>query len=219
MSSDYMADAMMVTFGAALPLADHAWMALLTAIEMRYQLKQFNARRVATRQPVINIGIGINSDTVITGYVGSSRFGQFTALGQGVNLAARLEEATKRYGSDIVISENTLRPCRDRVWVRELDKIILSGKYPPVLIYELVGLKSEPISEQKQDAIALYEKGREYYLARNFRKAWNEFATIVEEIDADDKAAKLQMERSQHYIDNPPPEDWNGVWTPTNSVH
>jgi len=60
-----MADAMMVTFGAALPLADHAWMALLTAIEMRYQLKQFNARRVATRQPVINIGIGINSDTVI----------------------------------------------------------------------------------------------------------------------------------------------------------
>jgi adenylate cyclase len=214
-----MADAMMVTFGAALPLADHAWMALLTAIEMRYQLKQFNARRVANRQPVINIGIGINSDTVITGYVGSSRFGQFTALGQGVNLAARLEEATKRYGSDIVISENTLRPCRDRVWVRELDKIILSGKYSPVLIYELVGLKSEPISEQKQDAIALYEKGRQYYLARNFRKAWNEFATIMEEIDADDKAVKLQMKRSQHYIDNPPPEDWNGVWTPTNSVH
>jgi adenylate cyclase len=210
----YMADAMMVTFGAALPLADHAWMALLTATEMRHQLKEFNARRIAAHKPVISIGIGINSDMAVTGYVGSSRFGQFTALGQGVNLAARLEGVTKRYGCDIAISENTLRPCRDRVWVRELDKIMVSGKYPPVLIYELVGLKSEPISQQKQDAIAHYAKGREYYLARQFYKALNEFATIVEEIDTNDKAAKLQMERSLHYVNTPPPEDWDGVWAP-----
>ncbi|HEY9706934.1 MAG TPA: hypothetical protein V6D48_01890, partial [Oculatellaceae cyanobacterium] len=82
-------------------------------------------------------------------------------------------------------------------------------------IYELVELISEPISEQKQQVIELYHKGREYYLKRQFRKAWNEFATIVDELAPDDKAAKLQMERSQHFVNNPPPEDWDGVWTMT----
>ncbi len=209
----YIGDAMMVTFGAALPLPEHASMAVQTAIEMRHQLVEFNSRRVAARKPEIKIRIGINSDTVITGYMGSSRYGQFTAIGDGVNFASRLETASKQYGCDIVISENTFRPCANLIWYRELDTIHVKRKTEPIKIYELVGLRSAPISEQKQEIIARYHQGREYYLNRQFRKAWIEFATIVEEIDPDDKAAILQMDRSLHFMKNPPPDDWDGVWT------
>jgi PAS domain S-box-containing protein len=211
----YIGDAMMVTFGAALPLTDHAGLAVQSALEMRHRLQDFNTRRVERYQQPIKIGIGINSDTVITGYIGSSRYGQFTAIGDGVNLASRIQDSSKLYGCDIVISEHTFSPCANLIEYRELDYIRVKGKIPPIKIYEVVGLRSDPISPQKQEVIELYHKGREYYLKRQFRKAWNEFATIVEEIAPDDKAAKLYMERSQHFIQNPPPDDWDGVSTLT----
>jgi adenylate cyclase len=211
----YIGDAIMAVFGSPLPLQDHAWRAVQTAVEMRHRLVEFNNRRLAVDKEPIRIGIGINSDSVISGNIGSSKRMEFTAIGDGVNLGSRLESASKQYGCDIIISEYTLKPCKDLIWHRELDCIRVKGKNDPVRIYELVELISEPISEQKQQVIELYHKGREYYLKRQFRKAWNEFATIVDELAPDDKAAKLQMERSQHFVNNPPPEDWDGVWTMT----
>jgi PAS domain S-box-containing protein len=211
----YMGDAMMVTFGAALPLPNHAGMSVQTAIEMRHRLVEFNARRVAANKPAINMGIGINSDTVITGLLGSSRLMQFTAIGEGVNLACRLEGMTKQYGCDIVIGENTYRPCVDRIWARELDYIRVKGKSEPQAIYELVGLRSELISTQKLQVMEHYQKGREYYLKRMFARALSEFALILEEIDPNDNATELHIERSRHFLTNPPPDDWDGVWTLT----
>lgn len=211
----YIGDAIMAVFGSPLPLADHAWRAVQTSVEMRRRLAEFNAHRLATNKEPIRIGIGINSDSVISGNIGSSKRMEFTAIGDGVNLGSRLEGTSKQYGCDIIISEYTFRPCADLIWHREIDCIRVKGKNKPVRIYEVVGLRSDPIDSKKQHAIELYHKGREYYLNRQFRKAWNEFATIVEEIDSDDKAAKLQMERSQHYVNQPPAEDWDGVWTLT----
>ncbi len=211
----YIGDAIMAVFGSPLPLQDHAWRAVQTAVEMRHRLEEFNDRRISLDKEPIRIGIGINSDSVISGNIGSSKRMEFTAIGDGVNLGSRLESASKQYGCDIIISEYTLRPCKELIWYRELDCIRVKGKNEPVKIYELVELISEQISDQKQQVIELYHKGREFYLKRQFRKAWNEFATIVDELAPDDKAAKLQMERSQHFVNNPPPEDWDGVWTMT----
>lgn len=207
----YIGDAIMAVFGSPLPLKDHAWRAVQTAVEMRHRLADFNARRLSVNKEAIRIGIGINSDSVISGNIGSSKRMEFTAIGDGVNLGSRLESASKQYGCDIIISEYTFQPCREMIWHRELDWIRVKGKNEPVRIYELVGLRGDPITSQKQELIERYHKGREYYLKRKFRQAWNEFATIVEEIDPDDKAAKLQMERSQHFVNNPPAEDWDGV--------
>ncbi|WP_414644199.1 GAF domain-containing protein [Allocoleopsis sp.] len=208
----YIGDAMMVTFGAALPLPDHPWMAVQSAIEMCDRLRNLNSHRIRYGKPEIKIGIGINSDTVIAGYMGSSRYGQFTAIGDGVNFASRLEGITKLYGCDIIISEHTFSPCANLIQYRELDYIYLKGKSQPIKIYEVVGLRSDPISQQQQEVIELYHKGREYYLKRQFRRAWSEFATIIEEIDPQDKAAQLYMERSQYCLQNPPSGDWDGVW-------
>jgi adenylate cyclase len=208
----YIGDAIMAVFGSPLPLIDHAWCAVQTAVEMRHRLTAFNAPRPVNRK--IKIGIGINSDTVISGNIGSSKRMEFTAIGDGVNLGSRLESASKQYGCDIVISESTFQPCKDRIWYRELDQIRVKGKTQPVKVYELVGLKEDPVDDKKKQIIELYHQGRDYYLNRKFTKAMGEFGTILEEI-SQDKAAALYLERCQEYLKNPPPEDWDGVYTLT----
>jgi PAS domain S-box-containing protein len=210
----YIGDAIMAVFGSPLALKDHAWEAVQTAVEMRQRLAEFNTRREACNKPLIKIGIGINSDSVISGNIGSSKRMEFTAIGDGVNLGSRLEGSSKQYGCDIVISESTFRPCSDRIWHRELDFIRVKGKNDPVRIYEVVGLRSEPISDQKLELIEHYHKGREYYLNRKFTRAMSEFGTILEDIE-NDKAAALHLDRCQKFLQTPPPDDWDGVFTLT----
>ena len=211
----YIGDAIMAVYGSPLPLDDHAWMAVQTAIEMRKRLIEFNAKRKENNLTAIRIGIGLNSDTVISGNIGSSRRMEFTAIGDGVNLGSRLESASKQYGTDIIISEYTYAPCRDRVWARELDRVRVKGKHNPVSIYELVGLQSDPLSDEKKQQIELYEQGREYYLNRRFTKALASFGSILEDIDSKDKASEIHLKRINHWLSNPPDDEtWDdGVVT------
>ncbi|QZZ18949.1 GAF domain-containing protein [Leptothermofonsia sichuanensis E412] len=210
----YIGDAIMAVFGSPLPLKDHEWMAVQTALEMRHRLAEFNAKRIAHQQTPIQIGIGVNSDVVISGNIGSSKRMEFTAIGDGVNLGSRLEGATKQYGTDIVISEYTYQPCADRIWARELDYIRVKGKDKPVKVYELIGLRSEPLSIEQEQIIEHYHKGRAYYLERNFPMAMAEFGTVLN-LNKDDKSATLHLSRCQHWLTNPPPDSWDGSWALT----
>jgi adenylate cyclase len=213
--SQYWGDAIMAVFGSPFPLENHAWSVVQTALEMRHQLAEFNSRRAAIDKMPIHIGIGINSDRVFTGNIGSTKRMDFTVVGHGVNLASRLEGFSKLYGCDIVISETTYNACADRIWARELDRVRPKGMNQPVAIYEVVGLRSEPISEQKQEAIEVYHKGREYYLKGKFHRAMNKFGYILEELDKNDKAAALHLDRCQKFMQNHPSDDWDGVYTMT----
>jgi adenylate cyclase len=208
----YIGDAIMAVFGSPLPLDDHEWMAVKTAVEMRRRLILFNEERVSRNYDPIRIGIGINSDEVISGNIGSSKRMEFTAIGDGVNLGSRLESASKQYGTDIIISENTYLPCKDRIYARELDYIKVKGKNKPVSIYELVGLKSESIPQLKQDLIDLYHKGLSLCRQRKFGSAMGKFGEVLE-LDKDDKAAKLYLERCKVWLQEAPPDNWDGSWT------
>lgn len=210
----YIGDAIMAVFGSPLQLADHAWMSVQSAVEMRHRLLEFNQRRQALGKPKFNIGIGINSDTVISGNIGSSKRMEFTAIGDGVNLASRLESTTKHYGCDIIISHNTYEYCQDRVWTRELDLIRVKGRQEPVSIYELVGLQNERLSPLQEQIIAHYQKGRSYYLQRRFVAAREEFKEVLL-LNRRDLAAKLHVERCNYWLHNEPTnEKWDdGVWT------
>ncbi|MBF1987843.1 adenylate/guanylate cyclase domain-containing protein [Fischerella thermalis] len=210
----YIGDAIMAVYGSPLPLQEHAWMAVQTSLEMRHRLQEFNARRHARNKPRINIGIGINSDVVISGNIGSSKRMEFTAIGDGVNLGSRLESVSKQYGCDIIISDKTYHPCKDYIWARELDYIRVKGRNEPVAIYELVGLRSENISSEKLQVIEHYQKGRHFYLNRQFFSAKTEFAKVLE-IDKNDQAAKMHHNRCLYWLQKPPSDaDWDdGVWT------
>jgi adenylate cyclase len=218
----YIGDAIMAVFGSPLPLEDHAWMAVQTSIAMRHRLEKFNQRRQAQNKQTLRIGIGINSDYVISGNIGSSKRMEFTAIGDGVNLGSRLEGASKQYGCDIVISETTYTPCKDYILARELDFIKVKGKTQPVSVYEVVAIHpdavqddgdelSRPVTEEKQRVMQHYAEGRKYYLDKQFAMAMGQFAQVLE-VDKNDKASNLHLQRCQHWLQNPPPEDWDGSW-------
>ncbi|MEG4342847.1 GAF domain-containing protein [Microcoleus sp. A003_D6] len=165
----YIGDALMAVFGSPAPLEDHAWCAMQTAVKMRAKLAEFNQERMAHGELPIGIGMGVHSDEVVSGNIGSSKRMELTSIGDGVNLASRLEGASKQYGTDLIISDNTYRDYADRLYVRELDFITVKGKSEPVIVYELVGIREghspvgKPLTETQQQIVEHYNKGREHY--------------------------------------------------------
>jgi len=211
----FIGDALMAVFGAPLPLTEnHAWMAVKSALDMRWRLAAFNQRRILENHPLIHIGIGISSGEVVSGNIGSKKRMDYTVIGDGVNLSARLESATKEYGCDIILSESTYELCRDRIWVRELDRIRPKGKSQPVSIYELIGEADMPLNDATRRLLDCYEAGRHAYINRDFRKALTYFYEAYH-IKPTDQAVIAHLERSKNYLENPPSEMWDGVHTMT----
>lgn len=214
MVDKYIGDAIMAVFGSPVPLENHAWNAVQTALEMRSALREFNAKRESDTNKIITIGIGIHSGEAISGNVGHSRRMEFTVIGDDVNLASRLEGTTKMYGCDIILSGSTYQPCSDRLWVRELDIVRVKGRNQPVSLYELVALRSDAIGNSKQHCIELYYQGRQHYLNRQFSTALETFEKLLA-ISPADKAAQLHQLRCQKWLSVPLPLDWDGIETLT----
>jgi len=206
----FIGDALMAVFGAPLPLENHAWSAVRSALDMRRRLVIFNAERVHQGQPELRIGIGLSSGEVVSGNIGSQRKMEYTVIGDGVNLSSRLESITKQYGCDIVLSEHTYELCRDKIWVRELDLIRVKGKLEPVKIYELISDRTQPLDIRTKTFLDLYTKGREAYKSKSFDLAISLFR-LAQALHPDDKAIELHLSRSQTYLLRPPAKDWDGV--------
>ncbi len=206
----FIGDALMAVFGAPLPLPNHAGAAMRSALDMRRRLKDFNRDRHLKGQPELRIGIGLSSGEVVSGNIGSQRKMDYTVIGDGVNLSARLESITKQYGCDIVLSEHTYDLCRDQVWVRDLDLIRVKGKLKPVKIYELIGDRTHPLDADTKAFLQVYTQGQAAYRARAFHVALAHF-DAAQAMQPSDQATQLYVERTQQYIQYPPPPDWDGV--------
>ncbi|MBI4861801.1 MAG: GAF domain-containing protein [Candidatus Riflebacteria bacterium] len=207
----FIGDAIMAVFGAPLPLPDHPLLACRSALDMRRQLVLFNRRRVEQGKEAISIGIGISSDEVLCGNIGSEKRMEYTAIGDGVNLASRLEGANKVYGTDIMISEFTHRMVGPQIVARELDWLRVKGKTRPVRVFEVVSLVEEPLSEAQGALLARYREGFELYHARRFREATDPFERALEAMPGDTPSL-LYLERCRHFAVTPPAADWDGVW-------
>ncbi len=210
----FIGDAIMAVYGAPLPLQNHAWAAVQSALDMRHRLAIFNAERLQQHHPAVRIGIGISSGEVVSGNIGSQRKMEYTVIGDGVNLSSRLEGVTKQYGCDIVLSEHTYDLCEDLIWVRELDKTRVKGKNEPVSIYELIDFKKNPLDQTAQDFLALYQEGRAAYTGMQFKQAIALFEKAAQ-LRPSDRAVDIHINRAQAYLQNPPPADWDGVHTMT----
>ncbi len=206
----FIGDALMAVFGAPLPLPNHAGAAVRSALDMRRRLKAFNRDRHLKGQPELRIGIGLSSGEVVSGNIGSQRKMDYTVIGDGVNLSARLESITKQYGCDIVLSEHTYDLCQDQVWVRDLDLIRVKGKLKPVKIYELIGDRTQPLDADTKAFLQVYTQGQAAYRSRAFHLALEQFE-IARAMQPSDQATQLYLERTQQYIQYPPPPDWDGV--------
>ncbi|MGB3512806.1 MAG: GAF domain-containing protein [Microcoleaceae cyanobacterium] len=208
----FIGDALMAVFGAPLPLENHALMAVKTAFDMRIRLREFNLSRPGETQ--FKIGIGISSGEVVSGNIGSQKRMDYTVIGDGVNLSSRLEQITKQYRCDIILSEFTYRLCRDDIWVRELDKVRVKGKQKAVSIYELISPSSEPLDPETEKFLEFYIKARKAYMERKFPQAISYFKG-AQKIRPEDEAVAIHIQRSLDYMKIPPPDNWDGIYTMT----
>lgn len=206
----FIGDALMAVFGAPLPLDNHAWAAVQSALDMRRRLVRFNSERIMKNQPEIRIGIGISSGAVVSGNIGSQRKMEYTVIGDGVNLSSRLEGVTKEYGCDVVLSEHTYELCRDLIWVRELDRIRVKGKMQPVNLYELIDQQDTPLEPRVKEFLGLYEAARSAYTRADFGQAIRLFSE-AERLKPGDRAIAVHINRAKGYLIEPPPENWDGV--------
>lgn len=205
----YMGDGIMAFWGAPLDQTDHAEMACSSSLEMMDKLRELQKKWKKEGIPSFDIGIGLNSGDAIVGNMGSySRF-DYTAMGDNVNLASRLEGLNKIYGTNIIISENTYKIVKDKFESRKLDVVKVKGKKKPILIFELLSHKDKT-SKKQQDFIKLYEAGLEFYFKKKWKESIKSFQASIKLID--DNASHVFIKRCQEFLNNTPPKDWDGVW-------
>ena len=211
MLDKFIGDAIMAGFGVPVPREDDVDRGVRAAIAMMRELKAWNERRAAEAKPLVDIGIGLNTDQVVSGNIGSKKRMDFTMIGDGVNLASRLESACKQYGAHILVSEFTYEKLRGTYRARKLDRIVVKGKTQPVAIYELMEHHDEASYPSLSEALGIFRDAMRQYRQREFGAAGALFGKVLA-INPRDRAAALYLERCAQLGAKPPPPDWDGVW-------
>jgi adenylate cyclase len=210
MLDKFIGDAVMAAFGLPVPHEDDEDRAVRAAVGMITALRQWNAERAAAGKPVLDIGIGLNTDNVVSGNIGSPRRMDYTIIGDGVNLASRLESACKQYAAHILISENTYKGLRGTYRAREVDSVVVQGKHKPVAIYEVLDYHTPETFPNLMEAVNYWKDGLEYYRQGDWERAMRAFHEAGE-LNPQDKLPPMYIERCLHLKENPPGA-WNGVW-------
>ncbi len=214
MLDKFIGDAIMAVFGLPIAHEDDEDRAVRTAVAMMTELRAWNGERAAHGQRPVDIGIGLNTDVVVSGNIGSPKRMDYTMIGDGVNLAARLESACKQYAACILISENTYKKLRGTYRSREVDLVIVKGKTEPVGVYEIVDYHTDETFPNVMGVMNCFKSG----LAQYRKGEWDDAIAAFEEalnLNPDDTLSQIYIERCRHMKENPPGDDWNGVWIMT----
>ena len=211
MLDKFIGDAIMAKFGIPFPHDDDGDRAVRCAIAMMRELNGFNQRRQADGKRPLDIGIGINTDTVVSGNIGSPKRMEYAVIGDGVNLASRLESACKEYRAHILVSENTVRKLKGTYRVRELDLIKVKGKNKPVGVFELMDYHTDESFPNMMAATQAFQYGLKAYRETKFEQAARAFGEALSANPADG-ATQMFIERCDYLREHHPGEGWDGVW-------
>jgi adenylate cyclase len=204
----YIGDAIMAFWGAPVDDPQHARNGVLAAIEMQRECKVLNERFAARGWPPCNIGVGVNSGMVRVGDMGSEVRRAYTAMGDPVNVASRLEARTKYYGAGVLVGEATRSIVKDVVF-KEIDRIKVKGKEQPVTIYEPVGLDTE-VDKATLDELKLWNQTLRAYRAQQ----WDQVEVSLLNLQRMNPSCGLYQVYSDRVSEkrrNPPPPGWDGV--------
>jgi adenylate cyclase len=204
----YMGDAIMAFFGAPVNYKDHAYQACVSALLSIDKLKSINVQFKEKGWPQISIGIGINTGEMSVGNMGSEIVQNYTVMGDAVNLASRLEGATKEYGVKILISEMTKKSLDDSLVTRPVDTIRVKGKSAPVEIFEVI---AKPEDFKDRENLSIFMEAMAFYKKKNFVDAKNIFSILASK-NAADALTQLYIHRCEEFINDPPPPNWDGVF-------
>lgn len=205
----YIGDAIMAFWNHPKTQDNHPELAANCVLAMQKKLAELRQAWLSKGLPDVQVRAGINTSTCMVGFIGSDVQMNFTCLGDGVNLASRLEGANKSYGTLNMISESVFLRLDQNVFsTRFLDYLAVKGKDQPIKVYELRGL----LSDEKKDwlkARTFYQDGVELYLQRDWDKAIENFKKVIELVP-EDQPAQIFIERCFQFKIAPPPEKWDG---------
>jgi adenylate cyclase len=216
----YMGDAIMAFWNAPLDDKDHQLNACEAALDMLARVDALNqAREQEAKEegrPFIplNVGVGLNTGTCVVGNMGSDMRFDYSVFGDSVNLASRLEGQSKEYGFPIIVGSRTALAVKDRFAILELDFIMVKGKKEPEVIYAIAGREDTAQSGRFQRLRNLTIEMLSCYRNRD----WDGALAAIARGRKTDEANSLELlynlyeARIRGYLENPPPQDWNGAF-------
>ena len=197
----YIGDAIVAFWGAPLQIGNHAEYAVIASLKMMEILPSINEEFTKLGRPQFKVGVGINTGECNVGNMGSSRIFSYTALGDNMNLGSRLEGLCKYYGTQILISENTLnRLDQSKFNIRPIDRVIVKGRTTPVAIFEVLS-NVHPFMKMPE-TLASYKAGVKLFEQKNFKAAKEIFDLILTTIP-DDAPTERFSKLCDRYIKNP----------------
>lgn len=209
----YIGDAIVSFFGAPLSYDDHAVRACRAVLQCQKRLDELRPKWAAEKKPLIEARFGINTGPMLVGNMGSHQRFDYTVMGDEVNLASRLEGTNKQYGTFLLISESTWLATNGEFEGRELDIIRVVGRTTPVRIYELIDFKGGLTSAQRE-WLEAYNNAYGLYRKRDFENAVGAFEELVR-MNKSDTASWRFVGRCRTFVNNPPDDDWDGVYSQT----
>jgi adenylate cyclase len=207
----YLGDAVMAFWGAPVPQPNHPYLACKSALLMQNRLKELQVKWKMEGETIIEARMGINTGEMVVGNVGGSQRFDYTVIGDNVNLSSRLEGVNKEYGTFILISDSTYEHVKNDFITREIDSIIVKGKTKPVNIYELIGFAGEELPSEKTNSLKIYSEALQLYREKQFSGAADKFTKVLELVPTD-RASAVFVNRCKLLNENPPPEEWDGVF-------
>jgi len=212
----YIGDAIMAYWGPPFTEdSEQARLACLAAVEMadrgaslRTELPELIGVRTVPSDCEVRIGIATGE--VLVGSIGSEFMMSYTVMGDAVNLASRLENANKIYGSHSLASEAAIMAAGDAVESREIDRLIVVGQSHPETVFEIIGRVGE-LTEKQLELLARYAEGLAAYRERRWDDARRAFRAALEAVPGDGPSLTM-AQRVDNFQASPPPADWDGAW-------
>lgn len=207
----FIGDSLLAVYGVPFKGPKDSENSVRTALEMGRALKKLNQGRLAQNKKPIYIGIGINTAQVLAGTIGSMKRMDYTIIGDGVNLASRLESANKYFGTNILISHNTFLIIKNIFPCREIDLIKVKGKDNAVSIYEVLDSDDRDSSLQINKYNKKFQEGLNFYRDRKWKEGIKKFNNILS-LNPKDRVSQIYVDRCKLMIENPPDKNWEAVW-------
>ena len=215
----FIGDAVMAIWGAPVPDSGHAMSGIRTALASAARIHREHEAAVARGEKGFSVKIGLNSGAAVVGNVGTAKRYNYTAVGETVNVASRLESVPSLYGCQVVIGPRTAELVRDELLLRELDRIWVKGGQAPIAVFEPLVERAKATPEQV-DRVRRFADALAHYRAMRFADACVIWEALAREehgpssghIEPPQGPPAKMAERARELAAHPPPDPWDGVW-------
>ncbi len=212
MLDKFIGDAIMACFGLPVAHDNDPDRAVRAGISMIRTLWKWNETRRGQGLKTVDMGVGINTDFVVSGNIGSPKRMDYTVIGDGVNLASRLESACKAYAARILVSQSTVEKLQGSYRIRDIDLVIVKGKTQPVRVFEILDYHDNETFPNMMDVVGHFGDGIDAYRQADWDQAIRRFERCLQ-INPTDQLSQTYIERCRILRAAPLDPDWTGVWT------